>query len=162
MECRTDPASPDLEFVPQAGSRTIVFRGKRPDRELGRACVLTLNCTLRGTPSVVDYFIMPQHAGDPPAVWNIRRVYFKYLEGGEQSCTVTATVGSAPAAPRAAAVHPHAQEELTAWTTPARSTSSLPRTATTRRRSSAMPRRRTSATRCRPSRRARCPRSPTA
>lgn len=99
MECRTDPQSPDLEFVPQAGSRTIVFRGKRPDRELGRACVLTLNCTLRGTPSVVDYFIMPQHAGDPPAVWNIRRVYFKYLEGGEQSCAVTATSDPRPPLP---------------------------------------------------------------
>jgi len=96
MECRTDPASPDLEFVPQAGSRTIVFRGKRPDLELGRACVLTLNCTLRGVPNTVDYLIIPQRAGDPPAVWNIRRVYFKYLEGGEQSCTVIATSDPRP------------------------------------------------------------------
>ena len=99
MECRTDPASPDLEFVPQAGSRTIVFRGKRPDLELGRACVLTLNCTLRGVPNTVDYLIIPQRAGDPPAVWNIRRVYFKYLEGGEQSCTVTATSDPRPPLP---------------------------------------------------------------
>ena len=99
MECRTDPQSPDLEFVPQAGTRTLVFRGKRPDRELGRACVLTLNCTLRGVPSTFDYLIIPQRAGDPPAVWNIRRVYFKYLEGGEQSCAVTATSDPRPPLP---------------------------------------------------------------
>ena len=79
MECRTDPQSPDLEFIPQAGSRTLVFRGKRPDRELGRTCVLTLDCTLRGVPTTFDYLIIPQRAGDPPAVWNIRRVYFKYF-----------------------------------------------------------------------------------
>ena len=91
MECRTDPASPDLEFVPQAGGRTLEFRGKRPDRGLARSCVLTLDCTLRSLPSTFDYLIIPQRAGDPPAVWNIRRVYFKYLEGGEQSCAVTAT-----------------------------------------------------------------------
>ena len=99
MECRTDPQSPDLEFIPQAGSRTLVFRGKRPDRELGRACVLTLNCTLRGVPNTFDYLIIPQRAGDPPAVWNIRRVYFKYLEGGEQSCVVTATSDPRPPLP---------------------------------------------------------------
>ena len=99
MECRTDPQSPDLEFVPQAGTRTLVFRGKRPDRELGRACVLTLNCTLRGVPNTFDYLIIPQRAGDPPAVWNIRRVYFKYLEGGEQSCAVTATSDPRPPLP---------------------------------------------------------------
>jgi hypothetical protein len=99
MECRTDPQSPDLEFIPQAGSRTLVFRGKRPDRELGQACVLTLNCTLRGVPNTFDYLIIPQRAGDPPAVWNIRRVYFKYLEGGEQSCMVIATSEPRPPLP---------------------------------------------------------------
>jgi hypothetical protein len=96
MECRADPQSPDLEFVPQAGGRTLEFRGKRPDRGLARSCVLTLNCTLRGVPNTVDYLIIPQRAGDPPAVWNIRRVYFKYLEGGEQTCTVTATSDPRP------------------------------------------------------------------
>jgi hypothetical protein len=96
MECRTDPQSPDLEFVPQVGGRTLLFRGKRPDRGLARSCVLTLDCTLRGQPSTVDYLIIPLRAGDPPAVWNIRRVYFKYLEGGEQSCVVTATSDPRP------------------------------------------------------------------
>ena len=99
MECRTDPQSPDLEFVPQAGSRTLVFRGKRPDRELGRTCVLTLDCTLRGVPTTFDYLIIPQRAGDPPAVWNIRRVYFKYFEGRDQSCAVTATSDPRPPLP---------------------------------------------------------------
>ena len=96
MECRTDPQSPDLEFVPQVGGRTLEFRGKRPDRGLARSCVLTLDCTLRGQPNTVDYLIIPLRAGDPPAVWNIRRVYFKYLEGGEQSCVVTATSDPRP------------------------------------------------------------------
>ena len=91
-----DPASPDLEFVPKPGARTIEFRGRRPDRNLGRSCVLTLDCTVRGTPGVIDYLIMPQRAGDPPAVWNIRRVYFRFLEGGEQSCAVTATSDPRP------------------------------------------------------------------
>jgi hypothetical protein len=91
MECRTDPKDPGLEFFVQRGAKTMEFRGKRPDQNLGRACVLTLDCTIRGTPSVIDYMIMPQHAGDPPAVWNIRRVYFGFLEGGEQSCAVIAT-----------------------------------------------------------------------
>jgi hypothetical protein len=96
MECRADPQDPGLEFSAQAGGRTLVFRGRRPDRELGRSCVLALDCTVRGTPSVIDYFIMPQRAGDPPAVWNIRRVYFKFQEGGEQTCRVTATSDPRP------------------------------------------------------------------
>ena len=90
MECRTDPQNPDLEFAAQPDGRTLEFRGKRPDRELGRSCVLTLDCTLRGSPKVIDYLIMPPRAGDPPAVWNIRRVYFRFEEGGEQNCAVTA------------------------------------------------------------------------
>jgi len=91
MECRTDPQSPDLEFAVGAGGATLEFRGKRPDRGLGKSCVLTLDCIVRGSPKVIDYFIMPQHAGDPPAVWNIRRVHLRFEEGGEQSCRVTAT-----------------------------------------------------------------------
>ena len=58
--------------------------------------MLSLDCTVRGTPSEIDYFIMPQRAGDPPAVWNIRRVYFKFQEGGEQTCRVTATSDPRP------------------------------------------------------------------
>jgi hypothetical protein len=90
-ECRTDPQSPDLEFVPHPGARTLEFRGKRPDRGLSGVCVLTLDCTLRGLPKLVDYFILPQRAGDPPAVWNIRSVRIAFEEGGEQRCNVTAT-----------------------------------------------------------------------
>jgi hypothetical protein len=96
MECRTDPKDPGLEFFVQRGAKTMEFRGKRPDQNLGGACVLTLDCTIRGTPSVIDYMIMPQHAGDAPAVWNIRRVYFGFLEGGEQSCAVIATSDPRP------------------------------------------------------------------
>lgn len=96
MECRTDPQSPALEFFAQPGGRTLEFRGKRPDQNLGRACVLTLDCTVRGSTKTIDYMIMPQHAGDSPAVWNIRRVYFKFEEGGEQSCAVTATSDPRP------------------------------------------------------------------
>ena len=96
MECRTDPQSPALEFFAQPGGRTLEFRGKRPDQNLGRACVLTLDCTIRGSTKTIDYMILPQHAGDPPAVWNIRRVYFKFEEGGEQSCAVTATSDPRP------------------------------------------------------------------
>ena len=62
-------------------------------------CIRDSNCTVRGVPSTVDYLIIPQRAGDPPAVWNIRRVYFKYLEGGEQSCAVTATSDPRPPLP---------------------------------------------------------------
>ena len=96
MECRTDPKDPALEFLVQAGSRTMEFRGKRPDQNLGRSCVLTLDCAIRGTPSIIDYMILPQRAGDPPAVWNIRRVYFSFVEGGEQSCAVIATSDPRP------------------------------------------------------------------
>ena len=96
MECRTDPQSPALEFFAQPGGRTLEFRGKRPDQNLGRACVLTLDCTVRGSTKTIDYLILPQHAGDLPAVWNIRRVYFKFEEGGEQSCAVTATSDPRP------------------------------------------------------------------
>jgi hypothetical protein len=96
MECRTDPKDPALKFFVQAGSRTMEFRGKRPDQNLGRSCVLTLDCAIRGTPSIIDYMIMPQSAGDPPAVWNIRRVYFRFIEGGEQSCAVIATSDPRP------------------------------------------------------------------
>ncbi|MGH8675507.1 MAG: hypothetical protein ACREVG_14500 [Burkholderiales bacterium] len=96
LECRADPQDPGLEFAAQTGGRTLEFRGKRPDRELGRSCVLTLDCTLRGSPKVIDYLILPQRAGDPPAVWNIRRVVFRFEEGGEQSCAVTATSDPRP------------------------------------------------------------------
>lgn len=96
MECRTDPQSPALEFFAQPGGRTLEFRGKRPEQNLGRTCVLTLDCTVRGSAKTIDYLILPQHAGDPPAVWNIRRVYFKFEEGGEQSCAVTATSDPRP------------------------------------------------------------------
>ena len=96
MECRTDPQNPALEFFAQPGGRTLEFRGKRPDQSLGRTCVLTLDCKVRGSPKVVDYMIMPQRAGDPPAVWNIRRVYFEFEEGGKQSCAVTATSDPRP------------------------------------------------------------------
>lgn len=99
MECRTDPQSPDLEFAAQAGGRTLHFRGKRPERGLGSVCVLSLDCTLRGSPKVIDYFIMPQRAGDPPAVWNIRRVYFRFEEGGQQNCAVVATSDPRPPLP---------------------------------------------------------------
>ena len=46
--------------------------------------------------AVIDYRIMPQRAGDPPAVWNIRSVYFSFVEGGEQGCEVTATSDPRP------------------------------------------------------------------
>lgn len=85
-ECRTDPQSPDLQFSAQAGGRTLEFRSRG-----GGACVLTLDCTLRGTPRAIDYFMMPQRAGDPPAVWNIRSVRFAFEGGGEQNCNVSAT-----------------------------------------------------------------------
>ena len=96
MECRTDPKDPALEFFVQAGSRTMEFRGKRPDQNLGRSCVLTLDCAIKGTPSIIDYMILPQRAGDPPMVWNIRRVYFSFLEGGQQNCAVIATSDPRP------------------------------------------------------------------
>ena len=41
---KPDPKDPALEFFVQAGSRTMEFRGKRPDLNLGRSCVLTLDC----------------------------------------------------------------------------------------------------------------------
>ena len=90
-ECRSDPQSPDLQFAAQAGGRTLEFRGKRPDRGLAGACVLTLDCTLRGVPKSIDYTSMPQRAGDPPAVWDIRSVRFGFEEGGGQSCNVIAS-----------------------------------------------------------------------
>ena len=99
MECRTDPQSADLQFAVSADGKALEFRGKRPDRNLGKSCSLTLDCTVRGLPSLIDYFIMPQRAGDPPAVWNIRSVHFKFAGGGEQDCLVTAT--SDPRAPLA-------------------------------------------------------------
>jgi hypothetical protein len=95
-ECRADPHDPALEFFAQPGGRTLEFRGKRPEQNLGRTCVLTLDCVVRGSPSTIDYLIMPQRAGDPPAVWNIRRVHFTFSEGGEQSCAVTATSDPRP------------------------------------------------------------------
>ena len=96
MECRTDPQNPALEFFAQPGGRTLEFRGKRPDQNLGRSCVLTLDCAVKGSPKTIDYMIMPQHAGDPPAVWNIRRVYLEFEEGGKQSCAVIASSDPRP------------------------------------------------------------------
>ena len=58
--------------------------------------MLSLDCKVRGTPNVIDYFVMPQRAGDPPAVWDIRAVTFRYVEGGEQKCNVTATSDPRP------------------------------------------------------------------
>lgn len=85
-ECRSDPQSPELQFSAQAGGRTLEFRGRG-----GGACVLMLDCMLRGSPEAIDYFVMPRRAGDPPAVWDIRSARFRFVEGGEQSCNVTAT-----------------------------------------------------------------------
>ena len=85
-ECRMDPQSPDLQFSGRPGGKTLEFRSRA-----GGACVLTLDCTLRGSPEAIDYFVMPQRAGDPPAVWDIRSARFRFIEGGEQSCNVTAT-----------------------------------------------------------------------
>ena len=96
MECRTDPQNPALEFFAQPGGRTLEFRGKRPDQNLGRSCVLTLDCAVQGSPNTIDYMIMPQRAGDPPAVWNIRRVYFEFEESGKQSCAVIASSDPRP------------------------------------------------------------------
>lgn len=96
-ECRTDPQSADLEFAVSAEGNAIEFRGKRPDRNLGKWCILMLDCKVRGLPTLIDYFIMPQTAGDPPAVWNIRSVHFKFAGGGEQDCRVTATSDPRPA-----------------------------------------------------------------
>ena len=90
-ECRTDPQSPDLEFALSADGRALEFRGKRPDRGLGKSCSLTLDCSVRGLPRLIDYFIMPQRAGEPPAVWNIRSVRFRFADGSGQECRVTAT-----------------------------------------------------------------------
>lgn len=91
MECRADPKSADLGFALGAEGNALEFRGKRPDRQLGKACVLALDCTVRQHPKLIDYFIIPQRAGDPPAVWNIRRVHFTFADGGTQDCAVTAT-----------------------------------------------------------------------
>ena len=90
-ECRTDPQSADLEFAVSADGRSLEFRGKRPERGLGKSCSLALDCSVRGLPRVIDYFIMPQRAGEPPAVWNIRSVRFKFADGSGQECAVTAT-----------------------------------------------------------------------
>ena len=90
-ECRTDPRSADLEFAVGADGRSLDFRGKRPDRGLGKSCSLTLDCTVRGLPRLIDYFIMPQRAGELPAVWHIRSVRFKFADGSGQECRVTAT-----------------------------------------------------------------------
>ncbi|HEX5612590.1 MAG TPA: hypothetical protein VFX67_08035 [Burkholderiales bacterium] len=86
VECRTNPQSPELQFSARAGGKTLEFRSRA-----GGVCVLTLDCTLRGSPEAIDYFVMPQRAGDPPAVWDIRSARFRFVEGGEQSCNVTAT-----------------------------------------------------------------------
>ena len=91
MECRADPQSADLEFALGAEGNALEFRGKRPQRQLGKACSLTLDCTVSQHPKLIDYFIIPQRAGDPPAVWNIRRVHFRFADGSAQDCVVTAT-----------------------------------------------------------------------
>ena len=91
LECRTDPQSADLEFAVGTRGDTLEFRGRNPARQLGRACVLTLDCSVRETPALLDYFMMPQRAGDPPAVWNIRRVHLTFADGSAQECRVTAS-----------------------------------------------------------------------
>src|SRR4029079_13296001 len=90
-ECRADPHDPALEFFAHPGGRTLEFRSQRPAQTLAHTRELALDCVVRGSPSTIDYLIMPQRAGDPPAVWNIRRVDFTFFEGGEQRCGVTAT-----------------------------------------------------------------------
>ena len=91
LECRSDPQSADLELAVGARGETLEFRGRNPARQLGKACVLTLDCSVRQTPALVDYFLMPQRTGDPPAVWNIRRVRLAFADGSEQECRVTAS-----------------------------------------------------------------------
>jgi hypothetical protein len=91
QECRTDPQDRDLEFALGPRGDTLEFRGRNAARGLGGACVLTLDCAVRQTPVLVDYFMLPQRAGDPPAVWNIRRVQFTFEDRGGQECRVTAT-----------------------------------------------------------------------
>lgn len=96
LECRTDPQSADLEFAVGARGDSLEFRGRNPARQLGKACVLTLECSVRQPPLRVDYFMMPQRAGDPPAVWNIRRVRLAFADGSEQDCRVTASSEARP------------------------------------------------------------------
>ena len=91
QECRTDPQDRDLQFGVGVGGRTLEFRGLNAARRLGGTCVLTLDCTLREPPVLVDYFMMPQRAGDAPAVWSIRRVRVTYADRSEQECRITAS-----------------------------------------------------------------------
>jgi len=91
QECRTDPKDPELEFAVGARGDTLEFRGRNPARGLGKACVLTLDCSVRQPPALVDYFMVPQRAGGPPAVWNIRRVRLAFADGSAQECRVTAS-----------------------------------------------------------------------
>lgn len=99
MECRSDPQDPDLAFAPGATGNTIEFRGRNPARRLAGRCALTLDCTLREPPVALDYFIVPRHAGDPPAVWDIRRVRATFAGGGTQECRVTASSEPRPPLP---------------------------------------------------------------
>lgn len=91
QECRSDPQDGDLAFAVGPRGDTLEFHGRNPARGLGRKCTLTLDCTLREPPVLVDYFMLPQRAGDPPAVWNIRRVQITYADRSAQECRVIAT-----------------------------------------------------------------------
>jgi hypothetical protein len=91
QECRTDPQDRDLAFAVGPRGDTLEFHGRNPARGLGRVCTLTLDCTLREPPALVDYFMVPQRAGDPPAVWNIRRVQMTFADRSARECRVTAT-----------------------------------------------------------------------
>jgi hypothetical protein len=96
LECRTDPQDRDLQFAGSAGSDRLEFRGRNPARGLGATCVLTLDCRLAQPAEKLEYFMMPQRAGDPPAVWSIRRVVFRHADGSQQECRVTASSEARP------------------------------------------------------------------
>ena len=91
LECRADPQDKDLQFALAARGEALEFRGRNPARRLGGACVLALDCSVRQPPVALDYFMVPQRAGDPPAVWNIRRVVFSFADGSAQECRVMAS-----------------------------------------------------------------------
>lgn len=91
MECRTDPRDSDLAFAVGPRGDTLEFRGRNAARQLDRVCVLTLDCTLREPPVLLDYFMRPVRAGESSSVWSIRSIRATYPDKTTQDCIVSAT-----------------------------------------------------------------------